>query len=198
MVIVPNEFVWIHNPKVAGTNVREQLLKQFPQAEDIRGFGNKGDLEVAFAHMPLEFLAEYLPESIQQIKKLFSFGFARNPYDRVLSAFNFQQRRAKNMPRQFTKYKNFSEFIEKQQEIKKAEDYISIPQYKYFSIQEEKMVDLVLKIEEFKGKVIELNHIRMDFTIITNTGDKQRKQLNKQEKALVEKYYAKDFELLGY
>jgi len=198
VVIVPNEFVWIHNPKVAGSNIRDQLVKQFPTAKDIKNFGKKGDQEIAFAHMPLDYIAEHFPEFIEQIRKNFSFGFARNPYDRVLSAFNFQQRRANNMPRHFTKYKTFSEFVKKQQELNKAEDYISIPQYKYFSIKNEKMVDLVLKIEEFKGKVIELNHIRMDFTLVTNTGNKQRKKLNKQEKALVEKYYAKDFELLGY
>ena len=86
------KFVFIHNPKTAGTSLRRALVKYHDREvsywhhlEDIfldRVIDKAHITMRDFVHMP----------DYSSIDEYFSFGFVRNPYDRFYSAFQFYKK----------------------------------------------------------------------------------------------------------
>ena len=83
-----HRFVFIHNPKCAGTTVRKNIEildtrdNFFWMYEDFHG------RKVDKAHLPLNILRLMYPNDYSLLEEYFVFGFVRNPYDRFVSAFN--------------------------------------------------------------------------------------------------------------
>ena len=82
-----NNFCFIHNPKCAGTTVRNSLRvlcdnDNFWMFDDL--YGRKVDK----AHLPAVFFERLYPDDYKRVESLFTFGFVRNPYSRLISAYN--------------------------------------------------------------------------------------------------------------
>lgn len=82
------EFVFIHNPKCAGTALRSVLMP----------FDTTGNLfwmhdtcnghKIDKAHMPLFLLKQRFPEYFGLLSRYLTFMAVRNPFTRAISAFN--------------------------------------------------------------------------------------------------------------
>lgn len=85
-----HEFVFLHNPKAAGTTVRRSL-KQWDTRNDFYWgivLDRSANWNVDKAHLPLHVLARLFPADHERVHRYFSFGFSRHPVTRFISAFN--------------------------------------------------------------------------------------------------------------
>jgi hypothetical protein len=81
-------FVFVHNPKVAGTSVRLTLNPWRNPGKDFWGwdlYPQAGGL-IDLAHMPLDLLIQLHPEIFMRMQSFFAFGFVRNPWQRYFSS----------------------------------------------------------------------------------------------------------------
>ena len=81
-------FVFVHNPKVAGTSVRLTLNPWRNPGKDFWGwdlYPQAGGL-IDLAHMPLDLLIQLHPEIFMRLQSHFAFGFVRDPYQRYFSS----------------------------------------------------------------------------------------------------------------
>ena len=81
-------FVFVHNPKVAGTSVQLTLNPWRNPGKDFWGwdlYPQAGGL-IDLAHMPLDLLIQLHPEIFMRMQSFFSFGFVRDPYQRYFSS----------------------------------------------------------------------------------------------------------------
>jgi hypothetical protein len=79
------EFLFIHVPKTAGTNIRKWLLSQTKSKEDFWWWDNSGTDR---AHLHEGNIEKYIDITKVQNDKYTIFGFVRNPYHRIFSAYN--------------------------------------------------------------------------------------------------------------
>jgi hypothetical protein len=88
----PAIFVWI--PKAAGTSLAAALETQGGQTlvsvKRIKSFQNKG--VVTFGHIYLPALVEAGLASAEFVSRAFKFAIVRNPYDRLISLFEYLKR----------------------------------------------------------------------------------------------------------
>jgi hypothetical protein len=84
----PHQFIFVHNPKAAGTTVRTVLTRY-----DSTGgmFWRRMDNRLPqrdMAHIPLEHLQTHYPDEFAKFGTYFVFGFVREPLARFVSGFN--------------------------------------------------------------------------------------------------------------
>jgi hypothetical protein len=82
------EFIFIHNPKCAGTTMRN-ALRHHETTGDL--FFNHATIRrkmVDKAHMPLYVVRDNFPDHFKLFSSYIVFMFVRNPYARTVSAFN--------------------------------------------------------------------------------------------------------------
>jgi hypothetical protein len=82
------QFIFIHNPKCAGTSVRNALRGFDTTGEFFWMYDTWNDKKIDKAHMPLFVLRNKYPQYFSLFDKYFVFMFVRNPYTRFVSAFN--------------------------------------------------------------------------------------------------------------
>lgn len=83
-----HRFVFIHNPKCGGTTVRTALAP-FDTNSDFFWHKMKIEgIEIDKAHIPLTILRDHFGEVYGKIGRYFTFALVRDPYARVVSAFN--------------------------------------------------------------------------------------------------------------
>jgi hypothetical protein len=78
------KFLFIHVPKTAGTNVRNWLLSQTENKENFWWWDKSGTDR---AHLHCNNISKYIDVSKIQYEQYYIFGFVRNPYHRIYSAF---------------------------------------------------------------------------------------------------------------
>lgn len=85
-----HEFVFLHNPKAAGTTVRHALKKWDTRNNFYWGIvlDRAADWNVDKAHLPLHVLGRLFPSDHERVHRYFSFGFSRHPVTRFISAFH--------------------------------------------------------------------------------------------------------------
>lgn len=81
-------FVFVHNPKAAGTSVRKILDPYRNPGTDYWGFRLYPPIGriVDIAHTPLDVLLQIQPDLIMKLQAFNSFGFVRHPVQRYFSA----------------------------------------------------------------------------------------------------------------
>lgn len=90
------KFVFIHNPKCAGTTVRRALMRHDTTGNFFWMFHEVDGRRIDKAHLPMTALAALFPEYFERLGRYFTFVVVRNPYSRVISAFN--EIRSKQQP----------------------------------------------------------------------------------------------------
>lgn len=88
IVSTRKRFIFIHNPKCGGTSVR-RALRAFDTTGDFFWlYDEKDGKTIDKAHLPLSILRDEYPDYFALFDDYFSFMFVRNPYSRIISAFN--------------------------------------------------------------------------------------------------------------
>jgi len=82
------KFVFIHNPKCAGTTVRRALMPFDTTGDFFWLFHAVDGREIDKAHLPMALLKRLFPEYFARLETHFVFMFTRDPYARAISAFN--------------------------------------------------------------------------------------------------------------
>ncbi|MGM0767997.1 MAG: sulfotransferase family 2 domain-containing protein [Pseudomonadota bacterium] len=81
-------WIFLHNPKCAGSTVRKALMKHETRNNFYWFFGELDGSKIDKAHMPLMILRRYSPIDFELLRHYKVFGFVRNPYSRSISAYN--------------------------------------------------------------------------------------------------------------
>ncbi len=190
-----NEYgaIFIHIPKAAGTSIYTSLFGTL-------GGGHMSAKRYKIMFGPMKFNAYY------------KFTFVRNPYDRVLSAYNFLKKGGMNSyDKKFAdtniiQYKNFDDFVINGLNVKKdIQNWIHfVPQYKFLMIDND--INGI-----FIGK---LENIDQDFKYISNVlgikaelkkTNSSNTEINYKEfyrndevKQIIERIYEKDLQFFDY
>jgi len=190
------ESIFIHIPKAGGISTIKSLY-----GEDANGFG----------HPTYErFLRMYGKKSFNEY---FKFTFVRNPWDRLLSAYNFLKKGGMNhMDQQFcddvlSSYDTFEQFVMEWVDRENVEGWVHfIPQYHYvYDKNKNLVIDFVGCFEQFEadfesireklGTGIPLKHLN-------KTKDKKennyRDAYTQEMTEKVAEVYKEDIELFGY
>ncbi|TVO35969.1 sulfotransferase family 2 domain-containing protein [Vibrio algivorus] len=198
------KFVFIHNPKAAGTSVRN-VLSQYDSFENFfwhRGYIDGIDHAVDKPHIALNDLSktEYYKYLISS--DYFVFGFVRNPYDRVYSAYQEKCRQWKDTTL------DFNDFILTIDEVKIRYDYEFVhfcPQHYFFYNGKKRVVDYIGKLEyidvEFKVVSAFLSIGIQSLPLLNTTSETEGSYLkyyNEKSIEIINRLYEKDFILFGY
>jgi hypothetical protein len=81
------QFVFLHNPKCAGTTVRETLARFDTTGNLFWMYDEWNGVKFDKAHAPLFLMQQKYPAYFERLQRYFVFSFVRNPYERVVSAF---------------------------------------------------------------------------------------------------------------
>ena len=82
------KFVFIHNPKCAGTTVRQNLMAFDSRNDFYWEFADVDGIKIDKAHLTQQVFRRFRPDDFALLEHYFTFGFVRNPYRRFISAFN--------------------------------------------------------------------------------------------------------------
>lgn len=166
----PNS-TFLHIPKCAGSSIRKWLIDNVP-----------GSVSLKASHNTYEDL--HRNKDLGMI-----FCVVRNPYDRVVSGFNYK--RQKN-PKEFNKeFKSFADYVHK------GSDKTFIPQWQYAEkadivLRYESLVEDFKQVQDYYKCYVDLPH--------TNKSSHDHWKTYYDELLLkqVHKKFQKDFELFNY
>ena len=158
MIISDSEkFIFIHNPKCAGTTVRRSLMKHETRSNRYWMFADLDGRKIDAAHMPLFVFKRFSEHDYKLLQSYFVFGFVRNPLSRCLSAYNeIHKKQYQEMATGQISLDEYASavnaFILK---IRPHEVYGHNLRYRHFTLQtnmffdgSKRMADLILKTEE--------------------------------------------------
>lgn len=187
-----NKCIFIHVPKVAGTSMKNILCP------NTKGPGHK---------LAMDF---YL-DSPGKFEKYFVFAFVRNPYDRLVSAYNYLIQGGKGgradiqfRDRYLTAYKDFTDFVIRGLNKPESASQWHLMQQHYYVVnfEGEIMVDFIghfENLEEDFNKVAQ--KIGIDVALPhrnKSVRDSYQGCYTEETRKIAYAYYKKDFELLGY
>jgi hypothetical protein len=183
--------IYVHIPKCAGLSICKVI------------FGNKGP-----GHINIKAYQKIF--SKKEFDTYFKFSIVRNPYDRLLSAYEFLKnggisKRDINWAREnILKYKNFDEFVKKWVTRNNIYSYDHfIPQHEFICIDGSIMVDFLgglERIEEDFNTITDKLNINVALTH-TNNGNRCGGFLDyycRDAMEIVYNVYKSDFDILGY
>jgi hypothetical protein len=225
LISFSHKFIFIHNPKVAGTSVKAYLGNYEPfiknniisriilSTADVRRFLYKNSIHLLKNerfplsikpllmgdHIKIEEAKEILPEDI--FKNYFKFGFVRNPWDRLVSYYVF----VKNNKRHFLyeKYNSFYSFDDFIMWI--IENDMGFKQKEYFYDNDNNlMVDYVGKFENLNddfnkiAKEINIKETELPVKKKSSNRSSYKDYYSEKSQKLVEDYYKEEIQLFGY
>ena len=196
MFLSPTGFIFVHNPKAAGTTVRCQLEEQIPEGQSIKGYQVFADRVRDMAHVPLWLWKESNPEVWEAIGTN-GIVITRHPYDRAVSSFIHAVRvfRDRNQPFPF---ETIGEFLKEAPTSDNELLAHAQPQHWFVCDRREAFVANILRLEDIEGAMVVVPGAEIDLTVRENDQEIQNPELSDGLKKLVLEAYEKDFELLGY
>lgn len=213
------KFIFIHVPKSAGTSLAATLSKYSTYLDQEVGAGAFSSAQEHYFSQRFGLRKHSTANEIKRIvgkdvwDGYFKFAFVRNPYDRLISAYNFLSGWA-HLPEKFRwlieQYPTVQSFLESgvwHENL--GPDKIFSPQSYWLAQSSETgplMIDCVGKVEKIQQdfalirKKIEREGGQEEVLGILNKSrrSKERFSWTSQATAQVKKYYAMDFELFGY
>lgn len=172
------KYIFIHIPKSCGRHIRETIRKQMPKI-----IFNGWDVHKGFdkAHVPRCMLFRY----IKNIAVYNMYTYVRNPYDRAISTYGHMYQKLKKSP------EGFAQFVKTQlNAMVFAPEYTAsiihaYPQYMFLTDMRGEVdpkID-IRKIEDYEDPPVY---------------DRNVYYSDVQVRQIVERIYARDFELFGY
>ena len=231
VISLKNKFLFIHNPKVAGSSVRH-ILNKYGVSNPVKNelliklietnpyfkkifYRTKKYYPMKYnfyGHSFYSDIKKYLSEETWD--SIFKFGFVRNPYDRILSAYNYvyNYKKRKHFEdwanKNIRRFKNFEDFVyalEDKQFQKTILEWDHFkPQYLFFCDEKRKVnVDFIGKLENIKEdfkKISKKLNIKEDLGTLNKSENKNdyESYYNEKMKKIVRDIYNKDFEVFKY
>ena len=194
------KFVFIHNPKVAGTSLRNALSKWDDTKNAFWGpyyhpiLGRKIDL----AHVMIRDLAVF-PELRGSMEDYFTFGIVRDPIERFHSAVSYYNKRKPDRAR---KAHEFLELFIKYPTLMTYDiDFVHFcPQHEFFYYQSEQglkcLADVLLPLERLNRLP---NLLKLPFMIgQDNVSDGSRGHKDGAVDEQIGILYEQDYRLMGH
>lgn len=218
MAIINNskKFIFVHVPKAAGTSVTS-ALSEYTTYKDLEIGGTQFGERIQKAYIERFGLGKHSPaSSIKDVvgkkfwKECFSFSIVRNPYDRVISTYKFLKKwngTPEAIKKEIFNFKDINEYINSDIWDKSpGPDDIFRPQVYWLTDKDEReeiLVDYIGRCEELDNSLAKIKSIIEDVEVlpiktpILNKTDGTM-TLSPESIARINKYYARDFRLLGY
>lgn len=216
-----HEFVFLHNPKAAGTSVRQALKKWDTRNNFYWGIvlDQASHWNVDKAHLPLHVLARLFPKDHERVHRYFSFGFCRHPVTRFISAFH------EGFPEIYSRFAQGD--LSQDEYASKLNDYCqkmvsraawdpgfthATPQFPLFYDGVRCAADLIIPIEDPRPKLNLLARLLAEVGVAVRAcfdDDADRKNERKTRLSAdevlspanlrsLEQFYERDFEAFGY
>ena len=196
------KFIFVHTPKTAGSAMHI-FFKDFFAVQD------RSDPEPDIHHMGIEEVLQKYP----QCEDYFKFGFVRNPWDRLVSAYcDFTQNRGTNYSGKITlekpllgEYADFEHFCLEFSNSEWSKDIHMKPQATFFKNGDSNCVDFVGKYENlFQDflkvcQTIEITHAPT-FEVVhrpSSHGHYSKYYSDKSREAIAE-FFKEDIDQFGY
>ena len=185
--------IYVHIPKTGGTSI-ENALKDRTTPK------TGGSSHSKIIYYKNKFSSEY--------EHYFKFSFVRNPWDRIVSGFNYFKSGGNGSIGDSNKKKlfgdNFKKFVKNLDAYCKLKNpHFLLPQYEYIYIDEKSEINKLFRFEQIKN---EFNILRETLNLEINNLYKTRISKHKhyteyyddETREIVAKKYAKDIEYFGY
>lgn len=183
--IVPDKFIFVHNPKCGGSSVRQYMDRYWPEHQ---GFAIP--LNEQSGHPSLDIVFEKYPNLIEYFDTLPSFMIVRDPYDRARSAKRHHLRGAP--------YSLDRNIVDLTKYLMKPGVMHTQREYQYY--KEKKYVKYVFKFEQLFGgdKIIKFEDITIDLSDIWQNKNTNFENLTDRDKQTIEDICYQDFVEYGY
>ena len=175
-----NKFIFIKSEKTAGSSVEHAILPHLLNT----------DVYMSDSHtLPFQVIENYRID----IFDYFKFSIVRNPYDKMVSHYYWQQSIENN------RYRSFDIFV------KEFHDHKTISNWKYYSIDNNNIMDKIIKFENLQN---DLNDLPININIdISNIFEKSnirpaniayQELYSKASKEMVEEQCYNEIEMFNY
>jgi hypothetical protein len=178
--------LFFHIPKAGGISVSKTLF---------------GSLE--WGHKDVAYYQNVFGK--KTFENLYKFTVVRNPFDRLLSGYNFLQKGGmNNMDKSFSEqylkdYVSFEDFILNGLENEPIKNWVHFrPQHSFITNKHNKLeVDFIAKLENIKDDFKVINaHFKRDVKLLHENKSEKTKQIYSTEmKKIIKSIYKRDFEL---
>jgi len=213
-----NKFIFIHNPKCAGTTIRKSLNDFDTRGNYFWMHDEIHNLKVDKAHLTLPVLKAKHPNVISDMQDYFVFGLVRNPLERVVSAFNeTHQQLLKDASENKSVIPKYSEILNNfccslTHHNTKGWSFRyrhCVQQKQMYFLGNKCMADLILKTEELTNDINKLNLLLPCISDASSTWNKKIRNkkvmtfkpidlLTNKSISVIKKTYQEDFDIFGY
>jgi hypothetical protein len=206
MIFHSHQAIFLHIGKTAGTAIERVFLpaprnSKLANRDILAGFDK--ELGIFLAHASLKTVKQLAPEDL--FEKYFKFSIVRNPYARLVSAFNYT---CKLHIKRFGSFHGYIRSLPERVESEAAERGAHItPQVRYTHQNGKQAIDLIGRFEELDTAMIVLSK-RLGMSAPIQLGPKPRRKVRPEHVsmasyddeliAIMQKVYREDFDLLGY
>lgn len=208
-------FIFVHNPKCAGTSVRSALTPYDTTHDLFWNFETWNGREIDRAHMPLFMFRSLYPQYFALLSHYLSFMFVRDPYDRAVSAFNEVRRMLVPTSGEPGSEKNYRQALNSflanmtekslRREMRKYRHFVRQSDMAFLG--QKRLVDIVMKIEEWPDCLSQLAVFMPDVAAriaqaekrnVTRMPNRHKSYLDEVSIGKINTIYEQDFDLFGY
>ncbi len=202
------KFIFIHNPKTAGSSIRQKLIEVF-SIENICGHEQwhediKCEIEGMKKHSTAPTIKKHFLKKWNW-KDYYKFGFVRNPFDACISSYFYWQRRIEQNDTIRIKAKNRAKKIATWTLKEYIYRYGATQSNFFFSQSNKLLVDFIGKYEnlqeDFNKIMSKITSKNQDYTLRHINKNKHKHYTNyfdKEDVKMFSERFAKDLELFNY
>ncbi len=183
------KFIFVHIPKTAGSSIH----MHFKESYNLKG----GELDDPLPHLHHKKIKDILNENADY-KNYFKFCVIRNPFARLFSAYkDFRYQRG-------SIHVGFNEFIKNQFIQKFSSDVHFIPQHNFTHINNQAVVDKIVRYENldeisicFEKCGVPFDNLGL-YRVSDKINEPYKVHYDNSMIKIVEDFYRKDLDLLNY